>query len=165
MAISAVREAAVAGKEGAWHESVNIAAMRAVPVIFLCENNSLEALGQQANEYPSSTLAAKELTDEDVEAVLRTQVKRRDEAAEAFREGGRDEAADQELAERAILSEYLPKGLGDAELEALVDRALADGGFTEPAQMGQAMKAVMAEVAGRADGKVVSGLVKARLTP
>jgi acetoin:2,6-dichlorophenolindophenol oxidoreductase subunit alpha len=50
-------------EEGAWHESVNIAAMRKVPVIFLCENNSLEALGQKANEYPSSTLAAVELTD------------------------------------------------------------------------------------------------------
>jgi pyruvate dehydrogenase E1 component alpha subunit len=50
-------------EEGAWHESANIAAMRKVPVIFLCENNSLEALGQKANEYPSSTLAAVELTD------------------------------------------------------------------------------------------------------
>jgi len=50
-------------EEGAWHESINIAAMRGVPVIFLCENNSLEALGQKANEYPSSTLAATELSD------------------------------------------------------------------------------------------------------
>lgn len=50
-------------EEGAWHEAVNIAAMRKVPVIFLCENNSLEALGQGANEYPSSTLAAVQLTD------------------------------------------------------------------------------------------------------
>ncbi len=50
-------------EEGAWHESINIAAMRQVPIIFLCENNSLEALGQKANEYPSSTLAATELTD------------------------------------------------------------------------------------------------------
>lgn len=50
-------------EEGAWHESVNIAAMRRVPVIFLCENNSLEALGQKANEYPSSSLAAVRLTD------------------------------------------------------------------------------------------------------
>ena len=50
-------------EEGAWHEAANIAAMRGVPVIFLCENNSLEALGQKANEYPSSTLAALELTD------------------------------------------------------------------------------------------------------
>lgn len=50
-------------EEGAWHEAINIAAMRQVPVIFLCENNSLEALGQKANEYPSSTLAARQLVD------------------------------------------------------------------------------------------------------
>ncbi|MGH2512241.1 MAG: thiamine pyrophosphate-dependent dehydrogenase E1 component subunit alpha [Candidatus Limnocylindrales bacterium] len=50
-------------EEGVWHETVNIAAMRHLPLIFLCENNSLEALGQKANEYPSSTLAAVELTD------------------------------------------------------------------------------------------------------
>lgn len=108
--------------------------------------------------------AAKDLDDSEVEAVLRTQVKRRDEAAEAFREGGRDEQAGRELAEREVLAAYLPKGLDEAELAAIVDAALADGGFTEPSQMGAAMKAVMAEVAGRADGKVVSGLVKSRLT-
>lgn len=108
--------------------------------------------------------AARELSDEDVEAVLRTQVKRREEAAEAFRSGGRDQQADRELAERDLLAQYLPKGLDEAELGTLVDRVIADGGFTDPSQMGQAMKAVMAEVAGRADGKVVSGLVKARLT-
>jgi pyruvate dehydrogenase E1 component alpha subunit len=50
-------------EEGAWHESINIAAMRKAPIIFLCENNSLEALGQKANEYPSSTLGAVRLTD------------------------------------------------------------------------------------------------------
>lgn len=108
--------------------------------------------------------ASRELSDEDVEAVLRTQVKRRDEAAEAFRAGNRDEQAERELAEKAILESYLPKGLDDAEVAGIVDRVLAEGQFTEPAQMGQAMKAVMAEVGGRADGKVVSALVKARLT-
>jgi TPP-dependent pyruvate/acetoin dehydrogenase alpha subunit len=50
-------------EEGAWHEAANIAAMLTVPVIFVCENNSLQALGQRANEYPSSTLSASELTD------------------------------------------------------------------------------------------------------
>ncbi len=106
---------------------------------------------------------AKILDDAEVEAVLRTQVKRRDEAAEAFRDGGRDAQADQELAEREVLAAYLPKGLDEDELVSIVDGALADGGFTEPAQMGQAMKAVMAAVAGRADGKAVSALVKSRL--
>ncbi|WP_436793395.1 GatB/YqeY domain-containing protein [Actinospongicola halichondriae] len=106
---------------------------------------------------------AKVLDDAEVEAVLRTQVKRRDEAAEAFRDGGRDAQADQELAEREVLAAYLPKGLDEAELAAIVDSALADGGFTEPSQMGLAMKAVMGAVAGRADGKVVSAMVKSRL--
>ena len=107
--------------------------------------------------------SARELTDADVEALLRTQVKRRDEAAEAFRSGGRAEQASRELAEKAVLEEYLPKGLDEAELARLVDETLAREGLTEPAQMGQAMKAVMGEVAGRADGKVVSAMVKERL--
>lgn len=107
---------------------------------------------------------AHDLGDDEVEAVLRAQVKRRDEAAEAFRSGGRDEQAERELAERRILERYLPKGLDDEELAVIVDDTLALAGFDEPSQMGQAMKAVMAEVAGRADGKVVSAMVKARLT-
>jgi uncharacterized protein len=107
--------------------------------------------------------AAKELTDADVEQVLRTQVKRRDEAAEAFQAAGRDEQAQRELDERSVLSAYLPEELGDDELEALVDEALQKGGFGEPSQMGQAMKVVMAAVAGRAEGKRVSAMVKAKL--
>lgn len=107
---------------------------------------------------------SKELTDDDVEAVLRAQVKRRDEAAEAFRAGGRDESADKELAEREVLAQYLPQALTESEVAAIVATALAEGGFTEPAQTGMAMKAVMAALAGRADGKVVSALVKAALT-
>jgi uncharacterized protein YqeY len=106
---------------------------------------------------------ARDLSDDEVEGLLRTQVKRRDEAAEAFRAGGREEQADRELAEKAVLEAYLPAGLDDAELRALVERVLADGGFGEPSQMGQAMKAVMGAVAGRADGKVVSALVRERL--
>lgn len=108
--------------------------------------------------------ASRDLSDEDVEAVLRTQVKRRDEAAEAFRAGSRDEQAERELAEKAILQRYLPKGLDEAEVAAVVERVLAEGDFTEPSQTGPAMKAVMAELAGRADGKVVSTLVKQRLS-
>ena len=106
---------------------------------------------------------AKELADADVEQVLRTQVKRRDEAAEAFQAGGRDEQAQRELDERAILSAYLPEELDDADLEAIVDEALRAGGFTEPSEMGRAMNTVMAAVAGRAEGKRVSAMVKAKL--
>ena len=106
---------------------------------------------------------ARELSDADVEKVLRTQVKRRDEAAEAFQAAGRDEQATKELDERAILSSYLPEEMDDADLEAVVEEALSAGGFTEPSQMGQAMNTVMAAVAGRAEGKRVSAIVKAKL--
>lgn len=106
---------------------------------------------------------AHELTDAEVEAVLAREAKRRDEAAAAFAEGGRDDDAAKELAERDVLASYLPKPVSEAELAAIVDDALEAGGFTEPSQMGQAMKAAMAAVDGRADGKAVSALVKDRL--
>lgn len=115
-------------------------------------------------EEAVSGTQARELTDDEVEKVLRTQVKRRDEAAEAFQAAGRDEQAAKELDERAILSAYLPEELGDGDLEALVEEALAAGGFTDPSQMGPAMNTAMAAVAGRAEGKRVSAIVKAKLT-
>jgi uncharacterized protein YqeY len=114
-------------------------------------------------EEAVSGAQARELTDEEVEKVLRSQVKRRDEAAEAFQAAGRDQQATRELDERAILSAYLPEELDEADLEALVDEALAAGGFTEPSQMGPAMNTAMAAVAGRAEGKRVSAIVKAKL--
>ncbi|HEX2575910.1 MAG TPA: GatB/YqeY domain-containing protein [Aquihabitans sp.] len=106
---------------------------------------------------------ARELSDEDVLAVLGREAKRRDEAAAAFEEGGRTESAAKERAERDVLARYLPQPLSEDEVGALVEEALAEGGFDSPAQMGPAMKAAVAKVAGRADGKVVSSLVKARL--
>ena len=107
---------------------------------------------------------SRQLTDDEVEKVLRTQVKRRDEAAEAFQAAGRSEQATRELDERAILSAYLPEELDEGDLEALVEEALAAGGFTDPSQMGPAMNTAMAAVAGRAEGKRVSAIVKAKLT-
>ena len=107
---------------------------------------------------------SRDLSDDDVLAILAKEAKRREEAAEAFAEGGRTESAEKERAEHAILARYLPAKMTDDDLAALVHEALAEGGFTEPAQMGLAMKAAMAKVAGQADGKAVSALVKARLT-
>lgn len=106
----------------------------------------------------------RDLSDEDVIALLSKEAKRREEAAEAFTVGGRDESAARELAERDVLAAYLPAPASDEEIEALVAEALAEGGFSEPSQMGLAMKAAMAKVSGKADGKKVSALVKARLT-
>ena len=108
--------------------------------------------------------AARDLTDDDVQAVIAREAKKRDEAAAAFADAGRDEQAARERAEGEVLARYLPQKLDEAELEELVGRVLDAGGFSTPKDMGPAMRAVQAEVAGRADGKVVSGLVKARLS-
>ncbi len=107
--------------------------------------------------------SARQLSDDEVVAVISRESKRREEAAAAFTDGGRPERAAGELAERDVLARYLPAPLTDDELASLVDDVLAAGGFDSPAQMGPAMKAVTAQVAGRADGKTVASLVKARL--
>lgn len=106
---------------------------------------------------------AQDLTGDEVLAILGREAKRREESAAAFTEGGRPERAERELAERDVLARYLPAPLTGDEVAALVDEVLAAGGFTTPAQMGAAMKAVRERVGNRADGKVVADLVKARL--
>ncbi|HVV22155.1 MAG TPA: GatB/YqeY domain-containing protein [Pseudonocardiaceae bacterium] len=111
---------------------------------------------------------ARELSDDEVLRVLTREVRKRKEAAEAFSGAGRAEQAAGELAEADVLSQYLPAQLGDAELAAIVDKAVASvteqlGAAPGMRQMGQVMKAVNAEVAGRAEGAKVAALVKARL--
>jgi uncharacterized protein YqeY len=96
-------------------------------------------------------------------AVLRRERKRRLEAARAFRDGGREDLASGEEAEGELIGSYLPAELSDVELQTIVERAVADSGAQSPKDMGQAMKSAMAAVAGRADGKRVSGLVRAAL--
>jgi uncharacterized protein len=106
--------------------------------------------------------AAKEDGDDEL-TVLRRERKRRLEAAKAYHDGGREDLAAGEEAEAELIGGYLPAELSDAELEALVAQAVRDSGAQTPKQMGQAMKAAMAVVDGRADGKRVSGLVRASL--
>jgi uncharacterized protein YqeY len=105
----------------------------------------------------------RELDDADVVRVLVKQAKQRREAAEAFRAGGREESADAELAEEAVIKRYLPSELTEAEVTQLVREAIAEGGFSGPKDMGKVMKAIGPKTAGRADGKLVAGIVKAEL--
>ncbi|GLZ80374.1 hypothetical protein Afil01_51810 [Actinorhabdospora filicis] len=106
---------------------------------------------------------ARELSDDEIRQVLLKEAKKRREAAEAFADAGRTEKAELELAEEGVLLRYLPAPLTEDELAALVATTIAEGGFTGMGSMGQAMKAVQAAVAGRADGKAVSALVRAKL--
>ena len=96
-------------------------------------------------------------------AVLRRERKRRLEAADQFRAGGRPELAEKEEAEAELIQGYLPAELGDDELDAIVNDAISETGAGGPADMGQVMKAAMARVRGRADGKRVSARVREAL--
>jgi uncharacterized protein YqeY len=96
-------------------------------------------------------------------AALQRERKRRLDAAEALREGGRDDAAGDEEAEAQLIEGYLPAQLSDDELDALVASAVEESGASEPKDMGNVMKALMPKVGGRADGKRVSAAVKEKL--
>jgi uncharacterized protein len=106
---------------------------------------------------------ARELSDDEVVKVLQRESKKRREAAEAFADAGRAEQAEAERAEGVVLDDYLPTQLSDDELAELVRTAIAETGAEGPRAMGQVMKAVTPKVAGRADGKRVSGEVKRQL--
>lgn len=106
--------------------------------------------------------AAKE-GDGDEVAVLRRERKRRQESARAFRDGGRPELAEGEEAEAVLIEAYLPAELDDAELERIVAAAVADTGASGPRDIGKVMPRVMEQVAGRADGRRVSSIVKTAL--
>ncbi|GAA4936291.1 hypothetical protein EV188_114154 [Actinomycetospora succinea] len=106
----------------------------------------------------------RELTDDEVVTVIGRESKKRRESAEAFDGAGRTELADRERAEQAVLTDYLPAQLSDSELTELVAAAITETGAEGPKQMGQVMKVVQPQVAGRADGRRVSGEVKRQLS-
>ena len=95
--------------------------------------------------------------------VLQRERKKRQEAAEAFRSGGREQQAANEEAELAILQEFMPEPLDEDELERIVDDAIAENKATSIRDMGRVMADVMPQIAGRADGSAVSQLVREKL--
>jgi uncharacterized protein YqeY len=103
------------------------------------------------------------LHDDEELQVLQRERKRRHEAAEAFRSGGREEQAEAEERELAILEEFMPEPLTEAELEEIVDDAIAEVGATSVRDIGRVMADVMPQVSGRADGSAVSQLVREKL--
>ena len=103
--------------------------------------------------------------DADDVAVLQRERKRRLEAAEAYREGGRDDLAAGEEREAELIAGYMPEQISEEELQAIVGDAVAESGASSPAEMGKVMALVMPQVKGRADGKRVSAAVKEHLVP
>jgi uncharacterized protein YqeY len=117
----------------------------------------LDALNKEAKE------ARAPLDEQREVAVLRRERKRRGEAAEAYRAGGREELAAGEEAEASVIEEYLPAEIPDEELEALIADAMSETGAASQKEMGKVMSAVMAKAGGRADGRRVSELVRQKL--
>ena len=103
------------------------------------------------------------LSDDEELQVLQRERKRRLEAAEAFRGGDREEQAEKEERELAVLQEYMPAPLSEEELEDIIDDVIAEVGATSLRQLGRVMADVMPQVAGRADGSTVSQLVREKL--
>ena len=107
--------------------------------------------------------SAKVLTDAEIITVLSREAKKRREAVEAYTQAKRDDLASKEKAEAAVISNYLPEQLSEDEIKKLIQAAIAETGAAGPAGMGLVMKVLQPKIAGKADGGVVSGLVKAAL--
>ncbi len=105
----------------------------------------------------------KPLDDAGVQGVIATEIKRRRDSVEQYKAGNRQDLADKESAEIAILQRWMPQPLGEGELRAKVDEVIQRTGAQGMKDMGAVMKALMPEVQGRAEGKTVSDMVKARL--
>lgn len=117
------------------------------------KNGEIEARGKKL-----------EFRDEDVLKILSKQVKQREESIAEFKKGNRQDLVDKESNELAILSEYLPAQLTEVEIAALVNEAVLEVNATSMADMGKVMEVLMTKVRGRADGKLVSELVKNTLS-
>jgi uncharacterized protein len=125
------------------------------------EKERVHALRLIASELQK---AEKDQSGDEVQ-VLQRERKRRLEAAEAYRDGGRDQQAESEEREAEIIASYMPEQLSDERLEAIVGEVVAESGASSPKEMGRVMALVMPKVKGQADGKRVSAAVKEKLSP
>jgi uncharacterized protein YqeY len=107
--------------------------------------------------------AGRPLTEQEEQTILRRQLKQRDESAEAFRNAGREEQAASESAEAEIVRTYLPEPLSQTELEEIIDRAIDQTGAEGMRDMGAVMAMAMDLSEGRAEGRALSALARARL--
>lgn len=104
-----------------------------------------------------------ELDESEVIACLSTQAKQRRDSIEQFKAGGRDELADKEIAELAVIQAYLPEQMGEAQVREAVQAAIAESGAAGPKDMGKVMGVLMSRIKGKADGKLVNTLVRSLL--
>lgn len=126
--------------------------------------NAVRAVKGEILLFKTAEGGSGEVTDEDVLKMIRKLVKQRRESAEQYVAAGRKELAYNELAEAAVIEKYLPKQLSEAEVEAKVKEIIAALGATSLKEMGKVMGAANAALAGQADGKTISGIVRKLLS-
>lgn len=139
-------------------------AMRAKDELRLSVLRMLSAAIHNREIEKKSKSGAAELTDEEIVAVIRFEVKKRRDAVEGFTKGGRQDSADKEAQESKILESYLPQELSDEEIEKIVKEVIVSLGDATMNEFGKVMGAVMKKTGGRASGDRVSGAVKKWLT-
>lgn len=125
---------------------------------------ALRAIKKEFIEAKTAKGASGELTDEAAMKILAKMVKQRKESAEIFTSNNRSDLAGANLAEVAVIEEFLPAQMNEAELEAALKEIIAGLGATSPAQMGMVMGAATKQLAGRADGRAISAKVKELLS-
>ncbi|NQU50560.1 MAG: GatB/YqeY domain-containing protein [Planctomycetes bacterium] len=123
------------------------------------KNSGIEKKGSQGLTAEVSS-PAEYLDEQEVLGVLRSMVKKRKDSAEAYTQGDREDLVKIEMDEVAVIEQYLPQPLSAAEMEALVQECITEIGAQSMADMGKVMKACQAKADGRADGKLMSGLVR-----
>ncbi|HEY9670358.1 MAG TPA: GatB/YqeY domain-containing protein [Waterburya sp.] len=132
-------------------DKVRLETVRSIKKVILEKESSLRAQGQET------------LTETQEIEVLSQLAKQRRDSIEQYRKAGRDDLAEQESQELAIIEEYLPKQLSDEEVAAVVDEIIASVGATSAKDMGKVMGPVMQKLKGRADGQKIQAMVKAKL--
>ena len=118
---------------------------------------------KSAIEYTKLEKKQEQLPDADILAVIKKQIKQRQDSIEGFEKGARADLADKEKAELAVLKAYLPEELSPAQVEEIIKATIVEVGATTKADMGKVMKAVQPKFAGRADNRLVSQLVSSLL--
>ena len=134
-----------------------VAAMKAKDAVSLSTLRSVKAAITLAKTAEG---ASGELTDQDIIKIIQKLVKQRKESAQQYTDAGRPELAENELAEAAVMEVYLPKQLSEAELEAELTKIMAEVGASKPSDMGKVMGVATKRLAGLAEGRLISTLVK-----
>ena len=132
-------------------DKVRLATVRSIKKAILDKEVELRPQGQDS------------LTEEQEIALLSQQAKQRRDSVEQFTNAGRNDLAEKESAELAIIETYLPKQVSDREIEEIVDRIIAESGASSPKDMGKVMGPAIEQLKGKADGKKIQALVKSKL--